>query len=322
MNVLFLGVVIFILCLFVTELTAYAIRIIQHPDRAEIRKRLRRSVAVESDSESPNIIKKRVLSDVPFLNRVLAALPGVGRLDLLMGQANVKYTISFFILLSLALGLTGYLIFFILTKTPVFSFLLGLGAASLPLLSLRSEKKKRMAKFEKQLPEGLGLIARALRAGHAFTSGMKLASEEFGDPLGPEFEETLEEINFGVSVPEALKNLAHRVDCPDLKFFVVSVILQRETGGNLAEIIENLAHLIRERFKFRGKVKVLSAEGRLSAVILVVIPFLLFGTIFLLNRQFLKPLITDPLGRVIMALAIFLMFAGILVIRRITKVEV
>ena len=161
-----------------------------------------------------------------------------------------------------------------------------------------------------------------MRAGHAFTSGMKLATEEFGDPLGPEFEETLDEINFGVSVPEALKNLAHRVDCPDLRFFVVSVILQRETGGNLAEIIEGLAQLIRERFKFRGKVRVLTAEGRLSAVVLVVIPFLLFLAISFLNPSFLTPLVSDPLGRAIIFIAIFMMIVGVFVIRRIIKVEV
>ena len=127
-------------------------------------------------------------------------------------------------------------------------------AASLPLFYVQDPKKKReWPDLKNSSPKDWDLIARALRAGHAFTSGMKLAADEFGDPLGPEFEETLDEINFGVSVPDALKNLARRVDCPDLKFFVVSVILQRETGGNLAEIIENLAHLIRERFKFRGK---------------------------------------------------------------------
>ena len=322
MNVLFLGAVIFILCLLVIELTAYGIRIIQYPDRAEIKKRLRRSLTSESESEGSDIVKKMVLSDLPFLNQILSAFPGVDRLELLMRQANVKYTMSFFILLSLALALSGYLLGVILLKNPIFALLLGLAAASLPLLTLRMKKKKRIAKFEKQLPEGLGLIARALRAGHAFTSGMKLATEEFGDPLGPEFEETLDEINFGVSVPEALKNLAHRVDCPDLRFFVVSVILQRETGGNLAEIIEGLAQLIRERFKFRGKVRVLTAEGRLSAVVLVVIPFLLFLAISFLNPSFLTPLVSDPLGRAIIFIAIFMMIVGVFVIRRIIKVEV
>lgn len=317
-----LFVVLFILCLFVIELLAYAMRIIRHPDRAEIRKRLRESVTVESEGENQDITKKKVFSDVPFLNQFIAALPGVDRLDFLMGQANVKYTVSFFLLSTFGLGFTGYLFFFILTKNPVFSLLLGLAFASLPLLTLRRKKKKRMAKFEKQLPEGLGLIARALRAGHAFTSGMKLASEEFGDPLGPEFEEVLNEINFGMSLPEALKNLAHRVDCPDVRFFAVSVILQRETGGNLSEIIENLAKLIRERFKFRGKVRTLSAEGRLSAVILSILPFVFSGGLFLLGPEYVGVLFTDPIGRMMLLVGAFVMCIGLLVIRRIVKLEV
>jgi len=323
MNVLLLGISIFVFCLLVLELTAYAIHTIQHPDRAEIQKRLRRSMDVDSESESQDIIaKKKVLSDVPYLNQILTALPGVDRLDALMRQANVKYTLGFFILLAVALGLTGHLIFYILTKSQVLSFLLAVACAGLPLFALRSKKKKRMAKFEKQLPEGLGLIARALRAGHAFTSGMKLASEEFGDPLGPEFEETLDEINFGVSVPEALKNLAQRVDCPDVRFFVVSVILQRETGGNLAEIIENLAHLIRERFKFRGKLRVLTAEGRLSATILLILPFVLFLAFLLLSPEYVVDLVIDPIGKIMVGIGAVLMFIGIVMIKRIIKVEV
>ena len=209
---------------------------------------------------------------MPFINRILSLLPGIDRLQLTINQANVKYTLGFFILFSMALGLTGYLFCSVFTKNALLSFPTAVAACSLPLFYVQFKKKKRMGKFEKQLPEALGLIARALRAGHAFTSGMKLAAEEFGDPLGPYFEETLDEINFGVSVADALKNLALRVDCPDMRFFVVSVILQRETGGNLAEIIEGLAHLIRERFKFRGKVRTLSAEGRLTGKILVVLP--------------------------------------------------
>jgi tight adherence protein B len=197
-----------------------------------------------------------------------------------------------------------------------------LGAASLPLLYVRSKKNQRMGKFEKQLPEALGLIARALRAGHAFTSGMKLACEEFSDPLGPEFEETLDEINFGQSVPDALKNLGRRVDCPDLNFFVVSVILQRETGGNLAEIIEGLAHLMRERFKFRGKVRVLSAEGRLSAIILCILPILLAAFLFVFHPKVVAPLLEDPIGKALMWITGVLMVLGFLMVRRIVKVEV
>jgi tight adherence protein B len=322
MNIVFLGVIIFILTLFVIEFAAYAIRIIRYPDRAEIRKRLRKSVVPESDGPDRNLIKKKILSDVPFLNQVLTALPGVDRLDLLMLQANVKYTMGFFLLLSAALGLGGYFVVIMLSRNLVLSLALAAAAAALPYLTLRSKKNQRMLKFEKQLPDGLGLIARALRAGHAFTSGMKLAAEEFVDPLGPEFAETLDEINFGVSVADALKNLAVRVECPDLKFFVVSVILQRETGGNLAEIIEGLAHLMRERFRFRGKVRTLSAEGRLTGKILVAIPVLMFVAMYLLNPDYAGTLIHDPAGRMLAFGAMGLMLVGGLVIRRILKLDV
>jgi tight adherence protein B len=322
MNILFLGAVIFILSLLVLEFSLYAIRIFRHPDQTEIRKRLRRSVTEESGNQGAGIYKKRVLSDMPFLNRILYSFPLIERLQLTMNQANLKYTLGFIILLSMTLGLMAYMICSILTGNAPLSFLALIVSAGLPVFYVRSKKKQRMAKFEKQFPEALSLIARALRAGHAFASGMKLASEEFGDPLGPEFEETLDEINFGVSVADALKNLARRVECPDLRFFVVSVNLQRETGGNLAEIIEGLAHLIRQRFKFRGKVRILSAEGRLSATILLVLPLVLFAGIFITNPKYISTLIDDPVGRYLMGVSGFMMIIGTFLIKRIIKVEV
>ena len=130
-----------------------------------------------------------------------------------------------------------------------------------------------MEKYERQLPEGMELIARALKAGHAFTSGMRMAADEFDDPLGPELDYTLDELNFGISMQDALNRMTTRVDCMDLKYFVVSVVLQRETGGNLAEIIETSARIIRLRFKFQGKVKTLVAEAKLSAIVLDLVPF-------------------------------------------------
>jgi tight adherence protein B len=317
-----LGFIIFLFLLFVIELFFYAYRTIQHPDRAEIRKRLSRTVVEERVHEEQYLVKKKVLSDVPFLNRILPYLPGAVRLDLLIKQANLKYTLGFFFLSSVSLAFVAYLLVSMLIRNPYLSVVIALGAGSLPFLYVRRKKKRRMAEFEKQLPEGLELLARALRAGHAFTSGMKFAADEFGDPLGPEFKETLDEINFGANVDDALKDLVYRVDCPDLRFFVISVILQRETGGNLAEIIENLAYLIRERFKFRGKVKILSAEGRLSAAILIAIPFVLFGILFITNQEYITWLIIDPIGKALIGIAMIMMILGIIVIRRIIKVEV
>lgn len=322
MSILLLGVIIFILSLLVIELSFYAFRTIMHPDRTVVRRRLRQSIVEEGANTGQDILKRHVLSEVPFINRILSLLPGIERMQLTMNQSNVKYTMGFFILLSLAFGLVGYLVCSILTINTFMAPLMGIALAGLPLLHVRSKKKQRMAKFEKQLPEALGLIARALRAGHAFTSGMKLAAEEFADPLGPEFDETLDEINFGQSVADALKSLARRVDCPDLNFFVVSVILQRETGGNLAEIIEGLAHIMRERFKFRGKVRVLTAEGKMSAVILLVLPLLLAAFMFVFHPDVVAPLHEDPVGRVMMGIMGVLMILGLLMVRRIIKVEI
>ena len=191
-----------------------------------------------------------------------------------------------------------------------------------PLYYLQIKKKRRMRRFLEQLPDGLELIARGLRAGHAFTTGMKLAAENFDDPLGTEFEETLDEINFGISVPDALKNLAHRVDCPDLSFFVVSVVIQRETGGNLAEIIDSIARIIRERFKFEDKLRVLSGEARFSAKVLVALPLCVLVALRFLNPDYGNVMYEEPLGRFMLAGAACMMLFGIFVMSRMVKIEV
>jgi tight adherence protein B len=189
-------------------------------------------------------------------------------------------------------------------------------------LYLHLLKQKRIEKFRSQFPEALDLIARALKAGHSFNSGMKLAADEFDDPLGPEFDETLGEINFGVSVTNALKNLTKRIECLELKYFVVAVILQRETGGNLSEITERLANLIREKFKFQGKVRTLSAEGRLSAVILVLIPFVFATYLHFSNPEYMGLLFSEPIGRIMVGAAVILMAIGILVMKKMVTIKV
>ena len=177
-------------------------------------------------------------------------------------------------------------------------------------------------KFEEQLPDALDMIGRSLRAGHAFSGGLKMVADEFADPIGVEFEKTLNEINFGIGIPEALKSMTRRVDCPDLKFFVISVIIQRETGGNLAEVMENLAYLIRERFKLHGRVKVLTAEGRFSAVVLLAIPFLIALYFYMVQPRYIQPLFTDPIGRKMVTSAIIMMILGSLIMKRMVRIKV
>jgi tight adherence protein B len=310
------------MAVFVLEMCFYAYRTIQSPDRQKIRKRLRTFSSDAFENNIPEITRKRLLSDVPLLNRMLLQIPGLKRLDILLQQANVQYPLGFFILLSAALALTGYIGSALITQSLFFCGMAAISLGAFPLLNVRLKKKKRMDKFERQLPEALDLIARALRAGHAFTSGMKLAADEFEDPLGPEFREALDEINFGVSVSDALRNLASRIDCPDLKYFVVSVIVQRETGGNLAEIIESIGHLIRERFKLQGKIRVLSAESRLGAVVLVAIPFVAVAVLRFMNPEYINILFSDRAGRIMVGIALFMMALGILFMKKLIRIRV
>jgi tight adherence protein B len=317
-----IGILTFAACVFVIEMISYAYKLMRNPDRKKIQRRLKAFSAGKYGNEGSSILRKEVLSKIPFLNRILTSMPIARRMNRFLQQANVPYTLGFFLLLMILLGSTGLFGGLMITRNPVLSISIGICLALLPFFYIRSMKKRRMQKFERQLPDALELVARALKAGHAFSSGMQLAADEFDDPLGTEFQNTLDEINFGASVPDALKNLSIRVECPDLRYFIVSVIVQRETGGNLAEIIENLAHLIRERFKLRGRVQVLAAEGKLSGMILVAIPFFVVLALRFMNPTYIATLIEDPAGRAMAAMAVFLMVLGVLVMRKMIDIKI
>jgi tight adherence protein B len=172
------------------------------------------------------------------------------------------------------------------------------------------------------LPEALDLITRALRSGHAFSSALQMVGEEMAEPIAGEFRTVHDEVNFGVALQQALMNLSTRVPLTDLRYFIVSVLIQRDSGGNLTEVLGNLSRLIRERLKLLAKVKVLSSEGRLSAWILGVMPFGLAGAMFLVNPDFMSPLWTDPIGIAIIKYMLMLMAFGILVLLKIIKIRV
>lgn len=317
-----IGATLFIVLVIVVELLIYGYKNMRSPNRAKIRKRLRKSVYAEDNQAGTDILRKRVLSEIPFLNRLLLKTPGILKLDNLISQANATYPIGFFILLALFLAVLGFLVGNTVIKNRLLAVMLMFLCGSFPFLYLLILKQKRTEKFKKQLPEALDLMSRALKAGHAFTNGLKLAADEFNDPLGPEFAEVLDEINFGVSVSNALRNLAKRVECPEIKYFVVGVILQRETGGNLAELMGILAFLIREKFKFQGKVRTLSAEGRLSAFILIALPFGIAGWMWFSNPKYLDPLLTDPIGKIMIIGAAIMMVFGIIVMKKLVAIEV
>ena len=303
----------------------YLLRTSWDPELKRVKAQLRAISPRASGGEDLDLTRKRLLSNVPWFHRLLITIryriPVIEKLDRLVMQAKVQKPLGLFLLIAIALGFTsllavgktaGYLV-----ALPVSLFL-----AMTPFFYLQFKKNKRMRKFESQLPEALDLVARALRAGHAFSGGLYLVAQEFDDPIGPEFAKTLDEINFGSGVPEAMKGLMNRVDCPDLRFFVVSVILQRETGGNLAEILESIGRLIRDRFKLMGRVRTLSADGRLSAIILISLPFIVAFAMTFISPDHIKFLIFDPTGRVLILWIIINMILGVLVMRRIIRIKV
>ena len=322
MNILILTTGIFFATVLIIELLFYSFRTIRNPDRTRIRKKLKKLSSPGQEAEVTDLLRKRTLSEVPLLNQILLRITMIERLDRLRYLADARLPAGFFILLALLFGGVSFLGFYFMKIDLILNVLLAICIGTFPFLYLYIKKNRRMKKFQAQLPEALDLMARSLRAGHAFSTGMKLAAEEFEDPLGPEFSVTLDEINFGLGVPEALNNFVNRIECPDLNFFIVAVILQRETGGNLAEIMENIAHLIRERFKLYGKIRTLAAEGKLSMWVLLALPFFIIGALFVVNPEYIKILFIEPAGRIMCGIALFMMFIGYLVMRRMVNIEV
>jgi len=322
MSLIIVGVVIFITCILVIEMCFYAYRTTGGEERRQIRRRFKTLSSGMPENKMPELIVERTLSEIPLLNRVLVRIRVIERLERLVLQANVNHSLGFFILAGLLLASSGYLVTVLIRKNHVLGLMVAVLLGLTPLLYLRRKKKKRMRKLQSQLPEGLDMIARALRAGHAFTTGMKLAADEFDDPFGTELAEALDEINFGVSVSDALTNLTTRLDSPDLRYFVVSVLIQRTTGGNLAEILMNISRLIRARIKFQGKVRVLSAEGRLSAVVLIALPFLIVLALSFIQPQYIQVMWTEHAGRIMAGVAVIMMIFGALVMKKIVTIEV
>ncbi len=198
----------------------------------------------------------------------------------------------------------------------------GLAFGTLPLLWLLYRRKKRFQKFAAQLSDALELIARALRAGHSLAAGFHLVCQESSDPIAKEFGQVFEEQNLGIPFEEALENLTERIPNLDLKFFATAIILQRQTGGDLAEILDKIGRLIRERFQIRGQVQALTGEGRLSGVVLLALPPLLFVTVYRMNPEYLMLLFTDELGKKMLIGGIVMQVIGALVIRKIVNIRV
>ena len=239
-----------------------------------------------------------------------------------MEQADVKMSGSKFLTICALTAAAGASVC-VVTPTPKFLLpVFAIVTGVLPMAWLMIKRKKRMNRFSQQLPEALELLGRSLRAGHSLAAGFGLVASEMHEPLGREFGRAFEEQNLGVSLDEALEDMTERVPNMDLRFFATAVMLQRQTGGDLAEILDKIGTLIRERFKLAGQIQALTGEGRLSGIVLLALPPTLFVTMLYLNYEYAMVLFRDEVGRKMLAGALVSQFVGALVIRKIINIKV
>jgi tight adherence protein B len=268
-----------------------------------------------------SLLKVDTLSGIPWIHQTLKRIRSLEQVQTLLNQAGVSWSVGHFVLLSLLLGALGFCLGFF--KFGPLGGLAGGGLAGIiPTYVLRFKKKQRLKKFEKQLPEALDLLARGLKAGHAFASGLQLVAGEMENPIGMEFFKTFKEYNHGLDLNTALQNLCYRMDLRDLRYFTTAVMIQRETGGNLTEILEKIAALIRERFKLRNQIKALTAEGRLSGWVLMLMTPAMALIILKINPDYIMLLYTHPLGHMMALTAVFFQIMGMLCIRKIVNIKV
>lgn len=269
-----------------------------------------------------DLFRDEALTEVRWLEPLVARLPHARDLQQLLEQSDVGWRVGTFLLLTFgaatAFGLSA-LLFARLWIVALAAAALG---ATFPYLWVKRRKAKRLEAFEEGFPESIDLLGRAIRAGHAFSTGLQMVAEESPEPLSTEFRQVFEEQKFGLPLEDTLLGLADRIDLVDMRLFVTAILIQREVGGNLAEILDKIAHTIRERFTIQRQVRVYTAQGRFTGYLLAGLPVLLALGIAVMNREYMAILFDEPVGRAMIAGALVLQIAGFFVIRRIIDIEI
>ena len=268
------------------------------------------------------LVKGHITGVLPGVDRAMAQTPAGASLAALIEQAGVKMGVS--TLLLLAAVSTVACAFLLATVLRASWGLLpgAIAGLALPYVVLRKKRTYRMRRFEEQFPEALDLLSRAIRAGHAFTTAMGMVADDAPDPIGPEFRKTFDEQNFGLPLKDALLNMSERVPLMDVRFFVTAVLIQRETGGNLSEILDNLSHVVRERFKILRQVRVYTAHGRLTGWVLMALPASLAVALSFINPDHIDLLFKEQMGRMMILAAIVMQTVGYVWIQKVIKIEV
>jgi tight adherence protein B len=281
----------------------------------------RASVGAVPD-EAGDLLRQEKLSDIPWLNEMMLEWSSLRKLNQLLHQAESEWTVGKLISISTILMVGGTWLANFRAPSIVLALIAGVAVGSLPVVVLFFKRWRRLRKFEELLPDTIDLMARALRAGHTISSAIEMVASEGTEPVSSEFRQVFEQQNFGLPMREAMLGLAARVPLPDVSFLVTAILVQKETGGNLAEVLDKTAVVIRERFRLRGQLRVYTAQGRLTGWILAGLPFIMFVLLNIVNPAYMKILITDPAGRTLIYVGIVLMVVGGWVIRKVIDIKV
>lgn len=287
-----------------------------------LKRRLSNVLEKDQRQHAATMLRKKYLQELTPLERWLEALPGMAGLVPLIEQSGREMPAYRLVLTCLLLGAAAAWAAWMLTLNPYLTLLACVAACMVPVIRLNMERSQRMTRFEEQLPEALDVMVRALKAGHPFSGTLQLVADEMDEPISREYAITFADINYGLDVKQAFLNMLERIPNMTLMTLVTAVVVQRETGGNLTEILSNISAVIRGRFRLQRMVKTLSAEGRMSSWILALIPFLLFVGIMVTTPTYLPILIEEPLGIKIIAVSFVLQVIGILWLKKIIRINV
>jgi tight adherence protein B len=316
--------IVFIFCLFLT----YAIYMVatrgSEKRRARLNQRLVEALMHSSSADDVEVqlARSELMSEIPAMNRALLRVPIATRLKRMLDQADLQITVTRLLMFSAMAGLLAAMAASILTISLLVIFVAGLAAAGVPFLHVWWARRKRLNKFLEHLPDALELMSRALQAGHGFAESLHMISCEMPEPIATEFRKTYEEQNLGLSLKLALENLTQRIPLLDLRLCVTAIMIQRETGGNLAEILEKVAQTIRERFRIMEDLKTLTTSSRMSAWILCGLPIFVACAVTFMNPDYMSILWKDPRGHNLIAVAMTLQITGMLVIRKILRIKI
>lgn len=278
--------------------------------------------AEEGQNGEASLVRAQEVGPMPGVDRVAKRALKGSSFERTLEQSGMKLTVSACILISLALGAGGAMTAYVLShKAWVMPIGFALGLCLLPAI-VKHKRTKRLNKFEEHFPEALDLLSRGIRAGHAFSAGMKMVAEELGEPVGPEFRKAFDEQNYGLPLKESLNNLSLRIPLLDVRFFATAVLIQRETGGNLSEILDTLANVVRERFKIRRQVRVHTAHGRFTGWVLMALPAFLAVALTFINPDHMKLLFENRMGQMMILVSLLMQTVGFFWIRQVIKIEV